>query len=485
MKIIIPTSVAVLAVSAAVLASPGALRGLDWRRYLTTSTTTSWVDSLTVLSNSDSYHTKPVRVLHARVQSDMPLWNSTYGMFGSKYYSTFETQFRGAMDTVNTASVEGALMYVQAECINYNTRATSDWCTRKNNVKYVVFYDIVFAQTNETIANYEAEYGDYEALDSGRCTPSSSSGSSNTFPSPCYMYNGDDDHAEIGPFVGGGNKSTDARAPYPNTWWYSFPNNCPLSTWSTKTDSCRSSTRRGLCAYNVLPDGIACTYNYRILGFVAIDDLVGITSMVNSSTSATYNNFSEFCQGGNVEFNASSTGTWYDSIDFWKQPQNETANAGRATKLIEAYADLLANNASVQISQATVGHMMALPTVAELTAQNPPCYYNVQACSTATYGCSRTLYSQLCTVCTAASSDCVVAPGNWTFPTLAEATVAPAATTATPTTTTATPTTTTATPTTTTATPSSTKSAASSAFSMSSLMLTAVAAVSSVLLVAL
>lgn len=470
MKMIIPTFVAVLTVSAAVVANPGAFRGSDSHRFLMTSNTNSWIDSLTTPSNSDSYHTKPVRVLHARVQSDMPLWNSTYGIFGSKYYSTFETQFRGALDTVNTASVEGALMYVQAECINYNTRAQSQWCTRKNNVKYVVFYDIVFAQTNETVAYYNgSEYGDFEAMDSGRCTPTSTMNGVDTFPTPCYIYNGDNNEPAIGPFVGGGAKSTDARAPYPNTWWYSFPNNCPLVSWSNKNDTCRSNTRRGLCAYNVLPDGIACTYNYRILGFVAIDDLVGITSMVNSSTSATYSNFSEFCQGGNVEFNASTdSGSWYNSISFWEQPQNATANAMRATKLVQAYADLLANNASVQISQATVGHMTALPTVAQLTAQNPPCYFNVKACKEATYGCSRTLYGQVCTVCTAASSDCVVAPSNWTFPSLS-----------------VTPSTTTATPTTTTATPSTTKSDASSSFSLSSLVLTAVATVSSIVLATL
>lgn len=74
---------------------------------------TEWIDALTPIKNDDAYHMSYVHMVHARVQSDAPLSNDTMGAFGSKYYDTAEEQFRGLLDTVNTASVEGALMYVK------------------------------------------------------------------------------------------------------------------------------------------------------------------------------------------------------------------------------------------------------------------------------------------------------------------------------------------------------------------------------------
>ncbi|KUF88873.1 Bzip transcription factor [Phytophthora nicotianae] len=353
--------------------------------------------------NSDKYHTKPVRVIQARVQSDAPIWNETTNAFGSKYYDTAEEQFRGALDTVNTASVEGALMYVQAEGINYNTRSEEDRCWRKNGMQYVVFYDIVFAQTNETVAEYESEYGPMLPMDGGQCTPISGT---NVFSKECVSLNGNTSVPNLGPFIGGESKETDARAPYPNCWWYSFPNNCPLQKWANKTEECRDSTRQGLCDMDTLPDGISCTYNYRILGYVPIDDAVGITAMTNKATGEKYANFTEFCEAGGVEFQASEAGVWNASIPFWKDPQNATANAVRTQKLLSAYANLLKSNKSSQIESAVIRHMQPLPTVAELTAGNPPCYFNVKDCDSE-FGCKRELYGQMCTLCNSTATGCV------------------------------------------------------------------------------
>ncbi|KAF4323028.1 hypothetical protein BBO99_00003413 [Phytophthora kernoviae] len=385
MKVFVPIVVATLALSAPTEAA-------------------SFVDNLTKISNTDSYHMKPVRMIHARVQSDAPLWNETTNTFGSKYYKTAELQFRGALDTVNTASVEGALMYVQAEGINYNTRSAADRCWRKNGMKYVVFYDIVFTQTNETLAQYadeyKSEYGPMIPMDGGQCTPVSGT---TVFSTAAVSLNGNASVPNLGPFIGGESKETDGRAPYPNCW----------------------CTRQGLCDMSMLPDGKTCTYNYRILGYVPIDDVVGITAMTNTNTSANYANFTDFCQGGGVEFNATETGVWNASIPFWKDPQNSTANALRAQKLIDAYANLLTTKASTQIAADVIAHMQTLPTVANLTKSNPKCYENVASCSltAAPNGCKRSLYGQLCTACSSSSdSGCEQAPSNFTFPTLAKAT---------------------------------------------------------------
>ncbi|GMF14913.1 unnamed protein product [Phytophthora lilii] len=378
-------------------------------------------------AKSDSYHMTPVHVVQARVQSDMPKWNDELQRFVSQYYDDANDAYVGLMDTVNTASVEGALMYVQAEGINYDTRSSEERCTRKNDMTYIVFYEYAIAQTNETLALYQDvasqnEYGTMLALDSGRCTPSSTTSSGGeVFPTACYYFNGDDGEPEVGPFVGGTTKETDPRAPYPNNVWYSFPNTCPLQEWSAKTPECRASTRKGLCDIGVMPDGISCTFAYRVLGFLPIDDLVGITSMVSNTTGNTYANFSEFCEDGGVEFQATTDGEWIDGITFWENPQDEAANSERATKMVEAYYNL--TNGLIETSSldsSVIEHMLPLPTPAELAAENPPCYHNVKKCNSDS-GCKRELYGSTCTVCNSTSDGCETAPSDWTFPTLTKA----------------------------------------------------------------
>ncbi|KAG7385029.1 hypothetical protein PHYPSEUDO_001965 [Phytophthora pseudosyringae] len=412
MKIVIPFAVAVVTMSTVSTAA---------HDYVNIKST------LTKIENADSYHMKPVHVVHARAQSDAPLWINSLSAFGSMYGGdTDATKFRGALDSVNTASVEGALMYVQAEGINYNTRSEADRCWRKNGMKYMVFYDIVFTQTNETLAEYGSEYGPMLPMDGGQCTPQSGT---NVFSNECLSINGNATSgvAQIGPFIGGESKDTDPRAPYPDCQWYSFPNTCPLNKWTKdpkKTDACRASTRQGLCEFGKLPDGITCTYNYRILGFVPIDDVVGITS-IRKNASANYADFADFCKDGKVEFNASTEGVWEASIPFWEKPQNESANAKRAQKLLDAYATLLSSGSTL-VSADVVGHMTKLPDVAVLTADNPPCHENFEKDCSATaapHGCKRDLYSQICTPCAAENAACTVAPSGYSFPALAKGTV--------------------------------------------------------------
>ncbi|KAG2778892.1 hypothetical protein JG687_00003712 [Phytophthora cactorum] len=401
MKVVIPIAVAAITVS-------------------TASGATAWIDGLTKSTNSDSYHMKHVHMVHARVQSDAPLWNASTNTFGSSYYKTADEQFRGLLDTVNTASVEGALMYVQAEGIDVTYQSTP--CVRKNKMKYVVFYDIVFAQTNETLAEYEAEYGPFLAMDGGRCNQVNG-----TESEECLSLNGNAtlEVPNVGPFVGGSLKETDARAPYQNCWWYSFPNSCPLQPWgASKTAECRASTRQGLCDMNALPDGINCTYNYRVLGYVPLDDVVGITSIQNNANTGTYANYTEFCADGGVEFKTNKdTKAFVQSIPFWTNPADTAANTKRAQTLLKVYGDMLTNKNSSQIASDVIAHMNPLPAVADLVKENPKCYANIKECATATHGCKRDLYGQICTVCNATAAGCEVAPDTFKFPTLAKATL--------------------------------------------------------------
>lgn len=369
----------------------------------------------------------PVHVVQARVQSDMPVWSEHLQRFVSSYYDDANEAYVGLMDSVNTASVEGALMYVQAEGINYDTRSTEDRCTRKNDIKYIVFYEIAIAQTNESIALFgktasQHEYGTMLAMDAGRCTPSSTTSSGeDVMPTACYYLSGEDGEPEVGPFVGGTTKETDPRAPYPNNVWYSYPNSCPLKKWGEKASDCRAATRKGLCDIGVMPDGVTCTFAYRVLGFIPIDDLVEITSMESNTTGKTYADFAEFCEDGGIEFQATADGEWIDGISFWENPQDEEANAERALKLVEAYYNLT-NGISTKsrLDSSIIGHMLPLPSPKELAAENPPCYRNVEICNSR-FGCMREFYGSTCTVCNSTSDDCDTPPSDWTFPTLAKA----------------------------------------------------------------
>jgi len=382
-------------------------------------------------ATKDSYHMKPVHVVHARVQSDAPVWNDEGSVFVSMYGDGLADGHLQAMDSVNTASVEGALMYVQAEGINYNTRSEEEKCTRKNDMQWIVFYELAIRQTNETIALYDGhwdqpEYGTYVAMDSGRCTPTSggSTSADTEFPKVCYYYNGDKGEPDIGPFVGGQNEKEDPRAPYPNNIWFSFPNTCPLVEWSVKDEdtSCRNKTRQGLCDLGVMPDGEKCTFNYRILGYLPIDDLVGITSMDDNETGETYANFSQFCESGGVEFKASDSGEWQEGISFWDNPQDEDANVARYEAMVAWYQALVNGDNSTNLIDAdTLKHFVEIPSIEDLQNDNYPCYYNVEECASAKYGCVREHYSQICTVCNTTSDGCQVAPSDWSFPELEEA----------------------------------------------------------------
>ncbi|POM59775.1 hypothetical protein PHPALM_31445 [Phytophthora palmivora] len=158
-----------------------------------------------------------------------------------------------------------------------------------------------------------------------------------------------------------------------------------------------------MCALGVEPDGETCTFSYEVLGYIPLDDVVGITSIVNPDTGLTYANYSEFCQAGGVEFSVIVSGdevTWLDGLEFWTNPGDSEANADRAEKLVSAYSALVEKNA-VTIDG---GVMRPLPSVSSLTGANPPCYENSLLCADAEFGCKRSYRSQICEVCTYADS---------------------------------------------------------------------------------
>ncbi|CAI5720914.1 unnamed protein product [Peronospora destructor] len=376
-------------------------------------------------SNGDNRSTKKsaLRAVHARVQKDHP--KLVNGVFVSSFGNgDLKAGYLSAMDTVNTASVEGSLMYVQAEGININVRAKEERCMRKSGMANIVFYEIIIVQTNETLAQFQEtwgetpEYGPMLPMDSGRCTPLSGE---DDFPPGCLQFNGDDGQPNVGPFVGAGSKLKDVRAPYLKNYWFSFPNTCPLKGWKDKTDECRKKTRKGLCDYGKGPDGVECTFAYNILGWVTIDDIVGITAIENPETESAYANFTEWCMAdkNNTEFAADAeTGEFETGLPFWEDPLNTTANTARAEAVVATYM-LTLTEGSTQIDKTALASFRPLPTPEELAAVNPPCYMTVEACGSGN-GCKRVGYSQICTPCKA-DEGCETGGNGFAYPKLEKA----------------------------------------------------------------
>ncbi|GAB9469660.1 hypothetical protein Gpo141_00006933 [Globisporangium polare] len=411
----VPTTTAPAATPAAAAATAGSSS--------TGATAGDLLSTFKATATKDSYHMAPVRVVQARVQSDSPILveGQLVSSFGS---GKLDAGYLSSLDSVNTASVEGALMYVQAEAINIQNRDATQRCVRKTKVQNVVFYEILIAQTNETLAQFQAdwstpEYGPMIAMDGGRCTPTEGE---STLPAECYQFNGENGQPNVGPFVGGTNKEESDRAPYPGNYWFSFPNSCPTQPWGkNKTDACRASTRKGLCPVGVAPNGVECTFAYNILGWVPIDDIVGITSFVNEATSKPYANFTEWCLASekNVEFSYDmSTKTLVTSLPFWADPLSKDANKNRTQVMLDTYETLLTKG-STQVDPKVSAAFKAIPSPAELAKVNPPCYKTVSSCGSGV-GCKRTGYSQLCTPCTAAEK-CATTDGTFKFPKLEKA----------------------------------------------------------------
>ncbi|DAZ94480.1 TPA: hypothetical protein N0F65_003414 [Lagenidium giganteum] len=337
---------------------------------------------------------KPVTSIHARVINQRPQWDADHGAFVSLIGKTFAERHRALMDTVNTASVEGALTYVQSECINV-VNATRK-CERKSNVSFVVFHEMTIVQPENAVKSKwfqnrrssAVEYCPYAAMDLGKC-----SGFDDTNAEDCKHYVDD-----VGLCVGATRHAGVPLASYPDTYWFSFPNHCPTSDWFTKNDTCRQKTQShgGLCEFGVQPDGIKCSFATSILGYIELDEVVGITSLVNPTTKKPFANYSEFCHAGGVEFNATSpdnkTWTVHEALPFWKRPQDKEANKARVQTLVDKY------NEKVKRNHTSVdgGVMRPLPTLRELTDRNPPCKDTSRDCEKRS--CKRHTYGQVCEV---------------------------------------------------------------------------------------
>nr|AIG55797.1 secreted protein [Achlya hypogyna] len=337
---------------------------------------------------------------HARVVSDAATWDETNKKFGlvlKQNTNTFEERYRAAMDTVNTASVEGALFYVQTEGIN---RADSVQCMRKTNMSYIWFLNITIVQPTYAIAEYAdnggvvPEFGKFMAMDNGQCTPVNAKAE---LSDECQTVSGLNYHKNIGPYIGGEARLTHAKGNYADNYWFSYPNSCYSQTFVAKNDKCRKTQPGGLCPLGTQPDGVKCTYSFDILGYIRIDDLVGITSMKNAKTGEFYRDRVDFCKDGKVEYDFDAKSS---DLTFWDNPLDVEANKNRTSQMLKLY------NSMLKDAKGDYAHMKPLPSIEDLTKANPPCWMNSPRCATATNGCRRKLSSQICEVCSSPAADC-------------------------------------------------------------------------------
>lgn len=276
---------------------------------------------------------------------------------------TWSTKF--GLNGVNGASLEGSLYYVIAETIDKTAYSTD--CQRKNEVQYIHFYKIVVCNPDEALWWFSRQrplnhstwpdqtyfgYGKYLTFDSGACDVENSV--------YCNALHGENYAPTLGSYVGAQSESTGVRNPTPGTHWYSLPGSCPSKDWSEKDDECVEEQPSGACAPGVMPDGVKCTYSYDLYGQINLDDLVGITSIVNEDTNANFTSAQEYCQAGLVEFERGSDFDFVDGLDFWKAPLNKTMNLLRIEKMVQLYNSQEDN--------------LPLPTAEELLSKNPQCY---------------------------------------------------------------------------------------------------------------
>lgn len=324
---------------------------------------------------------KPIKVVMTRASGASAVYHNDTGRLEPRFPPS----------SVNMASVEGALKYVQSETIDHVTGYAQ--CRRKNDVAFIHFYEVEFCNSDESIKKFQQqfqEYGFFLTMDAGACHDNKYCSNLVKSGNP-YM----------GPFVGFQDQTGDPRAPAKESYWYSLPGECPLKEWGQKSDECIENEPSGSCPEGMTPDGISCTWTAKLLGQVNLDELVGIKDIVNDATGSPFENSVEYCQAGNIEFRRHpQTYDFIEGLDFWRNPIDREANAQRVQKLLEMYNDVNRNP-----------HNIAIPNV----SGNPKCYETVRICGDGkeplTRRCVRNS-AQYCVPC-GGEVECEVVPDDW------------------------------------------------------------------------
>jgi hypothetical protein len=215
------------------------------------------------------------------------------------------------LGNTNAASAGGVLGYLHSEVISFAVPKTG---RRLNDIDAIAVFDV-------------------QVLNVGRArllTPNDPPGNVNLF-GPFMAFNGGmamppsarDQIIRYGAYVGIQDQAHNPRHAYPGDW-YSFVGRCPLSPWGTgenghrdKPSPCPTTPAlEGICpAAGAAPDGTPlCQYTYSYLGYVPLDDLVGITSKAHplcqeGGTPRACVDYADFRRNGGIEYSAGPNDT--------------------------------------------------------------------------------------------------------------------------------------------------------------------------------
>lgn len=214
-------------------------------------------------------------------------------------------KYATVLSNSNAADRAGVLSYIHSEVVPQDMRFQND--TALHRRKFGIDSIIVF---NVTVYNPlpwltpTIPLSAFVAFNSGACDPNKDAG--------CKRYETD------GYQVGYQNQVNNPRATYSNntnsSYWYSFPGG-------------------GLCDEPNATHN--CTYNYRVVGRVSIDELIGLDRL-------GYKNYFDYDSAGNIEFSRADPSkpplccTTTGGVDFWDSPCDLSLNLNRIEKLMQA-----------------------------------------------------------------------------------------------------------------------------------------------------
>ncbi len=180
------------------------------------------------------------------------------------------------LENTNAASAGGVLGYLHSEVVPSFARPPTD--RRYNDIDAIAVFEVHVLNVGEArnFPSYHPAsdvdlFGPFMAFNFGVAMPP---------------------HARqqiehLGAYVGIQSQANHPRHAYPGDW-YSFVGPCPLSAWRrddvtgqpAKPSPCPTAIALDdMCPASGKPDGTpSCQYTYAYLGYVRLDDLVGITS---------------------------------------------------------------------------------------------------------------------------------------------------------------------------------------------------------------
>ncbi|HSY47487.1 MAG TPA: hypothetical protein VLC46_01625 [Thermoanaerobaculia bacterium] len=232
-----------------------------------------------------------------------------------RVYRAIDSRFLGGslgdagtrLGNTNAASAGGVLGYLHTEVIP--SFAVSKTGLRHNNIDAIAVFEVHVLNVrrarliapNDPPGNMNL-FGPFMAFDRGMA-----------MPPPAR-----EQIMSYGAYVGIQDQANNPRHAYPGDW-YSFVGVCPLSPWTTgengygdKPSPCPTTPAlEGICpAAGAAPDGTPlCQYTYSYLGYVPLDDLVGITSKAHplcqeGGTPRACVDYADFRRNGGIEYSA-------------------------------------------------------------------------------------------------------------------------------------------------------------------------------------